>query len=186
MTQGAQPGALTTCSGGMGMAVGEKFKRKGTPVYLWLIHLVVRQKPTQHCEAIILQFKKQNLFCLKTNMHEILTHNHGKVFNFSWKFPSSPFLNLNYHKEKNFFFYSLPFELKKKQNQKQLFNFLRHEISMLFPNSVEEVFYSGEYFQSLQNFKVKVKVAQWCLTLQEIFPTQGSNPGLLHYRWILY
>ena len=22
--------------------------------------------------------------------------------------------------------------------------------------------------------------------LQEIFPTQGSNPGLLHYRWILY
>ena len=59
---------------------------------------------------------------------------------------------------------------------------------------------------------VKVKVAQWCLTLcnpmdytvhgilqarvlewvascsllQGIFPTQGSNPGLLHYRWILY
>ena len=57
---------------------------------------------------------------------------------------------------------------------------------MLFPNSVEEVFYSGEYFQSLQNLKVKLKVAQWCLTLQEIFPTQGSNPGLLHYRWILY
>ena len=22
--------------------------------------------------------------------------------------------------------------------------------------------------------------------LQGIFPTQGSNPGLLHYRWILY
>ena len=22
--------------------------------------------------------------------------------------------------------------------------------------------------------------------LQRIFPTQGSNPGLLHYRWILY
>ena len=22
--------------------------------------------------------------------------------------------------------------------------------------------------------------------LQEIFPTQGSNPGLLHCRWILY
>ena len=95
--------SVTTCSGGMGMAVGEKFKRKGTHVYLWLIH-VVWQKPTQHCEAIILQFKKQNLFCLKTNMHEILTHNHGKVFNFSWKFPSSPFLNLNYHKEKNYFF----------------------------------------------------------------------------------
>ena len=53
---------------------------------------------------------------------------------------------------------------------------------MLFPNSVEEVFYSGEYFQSLQNFKVKVKVAQWCLTLQGIFPTQGSNPCLLHWQ----
>ena len=59
---------------------------------------------------------------------------------------------------------------------------------------------------------VKVKVAQWCLTLcnpmdytvhgilqarvlewvascsllQGIFPTQGSNPGLLHCRRILY
>jgi len=22
--------------------------------------------------------------------------------------------------------------------------------------------------------------------LQEIFPTQGSNPDLLHFRWILY
>ena len=31
---------------------------------------------------------------------------------------------------------------------------------MLFPNSVEEVFYSGECFQSLQNLKVKLKVAQ--------------------------
>ena len=63
--------------------------------------------------------------------------------------------------------------------------------------------------------EVKVKVAQWCLTfcdpmgytvhgilqagilqarilegslsfLQGIFPTQGSNPGLLHCRRILY
>ena len=25
-----------------------------------------------------------------------------------------------------------------------------------------------------------------CFLLQGIFPTQGSNPGLLHYRWILY
>ena len=57
--------------------------------------------------------------------------------------------------------------------------------------------------------KVKVKVVQSCLTLQDpmdypwnslgqntgvgslsllqgIFPTQGSNPGLPHCRWILY
>ena len=61
-----------------------------------------------------------------------------------------------------------------------------------------------------QSLKVKVKVAQSCLTLcnpmdgspwnspgkntgvgslsllQEIFPTQRSNPGLPHCRWILY
>ena len=53
------------------------------------------------------------------------------------------------------------------------------------------------------NGKVKVKVTQSSLTfcnhspcqdtemgscslLQGIFPTQGSNPGLLHCRWILY
>ena len=50
--------------------------------------------------------------------------------------------------------------------------------------------------------KMKVKVTQSCSTpwsspsqnigvgsrslLQGIFPTQGSNPGLLHCRWILY
>ena len=28
-------------------------------VYLWLIHAVVWQKPTQYCKAIILQFKKK-------------------------------------------------------------------------------------------------------------------------------
>ena len=28
-------------------------------MYLWLIHIVVKQKPTQHCKAIILQLKKK-------------------------------------------------------------------------------------------------------------------------------
>ena len=28
-------------------------------MYLWLIHIVVKQKPTQHYKAIILQFKKK-------------------------------------------------------------------------------------------------------------------------------
>ena len=32
-------------------------KREGTYVYLWLIHVDVEQKPTQHCKAIILQLK---------------------------------------------------------------------------------------------------------------------------------
>ena len=40
-----------------------RFKREGLYVYLWLIHVHVWQKPTQHCKAIILQLKikKKNL-----------------------------------------------------------------------------------------------------------------------------
>ena len=39
------------------------FKRKGISVYLHLIHVDVRQKPTQHCKAIILQLKLNFLKC---------------------------------------------------------------------------------------------------------------------------
>ena len=39
-----------------GVGVGRRFRRKGR-VYLRLTHNVVRQKPTQHCKAIILQLK---------------------------------------------------------------------------------------------------------------------------------
>ena len=35
-----------------GGEVGGRFKREGTCMYLQLIHVVVRQKPTQHCKAI--------------------------------------------------------------------------------------------------------------------------------------
>ena len=51
MMQGAQPDGI-----GRG---GGRFKREGTYkyVYVWLIHIVVRQKSTQHCKAIILQLK---------------------------------------------------------------------------------------------------------------------------------
>ena len=34
-----------------------RFKKKGTYVYLWLIHVAVWQKPTQYYKAIILQLK---------------------------------------------------------------------------------------------------------------------------------
>ena len=34
-----------------------RFKKKGTYVYLWLIHVDVWQKPTQYYKAIILQLK---------------------------------------------------------------------------------------------------------------------------------
>ena len=39
------------------MEVGGRFKRKGTYVNLWLIHVDVEQKPTLYCKAIIHQLK---------------------------------------------------------------------------------------------------------------------------------
>ena len=40
--------------GKMGWGVGGMLKRDGTHAYLWLIHAVVQQRPTQHCKASIL------------------------------------------------------------------------------------------------------------------------------------
>ena len=37
--------------------MGRKFKREGTYVYLWLIHVDIWQKPSQYCKVIILQLK---------------------------------------------------------------------------------------------------------------------------------
>ena len=37
--------------------VGGQFKKEGTYVYLWLIHVDVWQKPAQYCKATILQLK---------------------------------------------------------------------------------------------------------------------------------
>ena len=42
--------------------VGGKFKREGTYVYLWLINVDIRQKPTHYCKAIILQLKINTFF----------------------------------------------------------------------------------------------------------------------------
>ena len=36
---------------------GGRLNREGICEYFWLIHVVVWQKPTQHCQAIILQLK---------------------------------------------------------------------------------------------------------------------------------
>ena len=41
--------------------VGRRLTRKGKYVYLELIYDVIQQKTTQHCKAIILQFKKLKL-----------------------------------------------------------------------------------------------------------------------------
>ena len=48
--------SLNRCKG---VGVGRRFRRKGTWVYLWLTHTAIRQKPTEHCKAIILQLKKK-------------------------------------------------------------------------------------------------------------------------------
>ena len=40
-----------------GWYMGGKFKREGAYVYLWLMHSNVKQRPTQYCQAIILQLK---------------------------------------------------------------------------------------------------------------------------------
>ena len=37
-----------------------RFKREGTYVYLWLIHVDVWQKSNQYCKATILQLKINN------------------------------------------------------------------------------------------------------------------------------
>ena len=62
----------------MGWEVRGRFKREGSYVCLWLIHVDVQQKPTQHCKAIILQSKivREKRYCsfhgllvyLKTNL----------------------------------------------------------------------------------------------------------------------
>ena len=54
ITQGAQPHALWRSRG-----VGWRFEREWPCIYLWLIHIIVWQKRTHHCKAIILQFKKK-------------------------------------------------------------------------------------------------------------------------------
>ena len=46
------------CDSLEGWGMGGKFRKERTDVYLQLIHVIVWQKSTQYCKAIILQFKK--------------------------------------------------------------------------------------------------------------------------------
>ena len=45
-----------------GVGVGGRAQEAGTYVYLWLIHIVVWQKPTQCCKAISLQLQIEKSF----------------------------------------------------------------------------------------------------------------------------
>ena len=52
----------------MGRAVGRRFMREGTYIYLWLIHADVWQRPAQYCKVIIFQFKiNKNFFKKEKN-----------------------------------------------------------------------------------------------------------------------
>ena len=49
----------------MGSEVGGRFKREGTYVHLWLIHVDVWEKPTQYCKAVIFLLKIDKLKNMK-------------------------------------------------------------------------------------------------------------------------
>ena len=72
LTQELGPVICDDLEGGMGQETGGRFKREETHVNLWLIHVDVWQKPTQHCKAITLQLKinflkkeMEDLICVK-------------------------------------------------------------------------------------------------------------------------
>ena len=56
----------------MGREMGGRFKREGTYVYLWLIHVDVWQKPTQFCKAMILQLKNKKFKIERKEKKEML------------------------------------------------------------------------------------------------------------------
>ena len=47
--------------GRVGLQVRGRFTREGTYVHLQLIHVDMRQKPTQYCKAIMFQLKTNKL-----------------------------------------------------------------------------------------------------------------------------
>ena len=63
----------------MGWGVGGSFKREGTYVYLWLIHVDVWQKPTQYCKAIILQLKINKFKKITIKDHSNKYNNHENI-----------------------------------------------------------------------------------------------------------
>ena len=73
--QGAQPSAL---SQSLGVRNGRVSQREGTYVYMWLIHVDVRQKPTQFSKALILQLKKRSwvLPSLRPNLSYTVSGSH--------------------------------------------------------------------------------------------------------------
>ena len=57
--------------------VGGRFKREWTYLYLGLLHIVVCQKPTHYCKAIILQLKVDKLKKKKMRLVSQAVERHG-------------------------------------------------------------------------------------------------------------
>ena len=70
-----------------GVGVGGRFKREGTYVYLWLIHVDIWQKPTQFCKEIILQLKI-NKFKKECTINAAIQFVHFEGFFFFFNFKS--------------------------------------------------------------------------------------------------
>ena len=56
-----------------------RFKREGTYVHLWLIHVVIWQKSTQYCKAIIPQLGKKKRANMISPRSVVLGGGGGKV-----------------------------------------------------------------------------------------------------------
>ena len=56
-----------------------RFKREGIYVYLWLIHIDVRQKPTQLCKAIILRLQLKKKINPKDVMYRLVSVTNNTV-----------------------------------------------------------------------------------------------------------
>ena len=143
----------------MGWEVGGRFKSKRTYVYLWLIHVDVWQKSTQHWKAIILQLK----------------------------------IKLSFSKQEACRWKLIP-------------TFLKNS-TIIKPRMAKTAFFKINNGGGLVTKSCLTLATPWtvvcrllCLwdspgkntgvscyfLLQGIFPTQKSNPGLLHHRQMLY
>ena len=148
--------------------MGGRFEREGTGVYLWLTLVDVWQKITKFCKAIILQLKKikWQKYCFNIKIMYI----NIKICVVAMKWTEIR----SFHVEKNdihfFFLITETFDFHLKWKSLSMSDPLR-------PHGLYSPWNSPGH---------NTGVGSSLSLLQGIFPTQGSSPGLLHCRWILY
>ena len=79
VTQGAQLGAVWGPRGAGRQWAGGRLKREEIYVHIQLIHVLVKQKLTPHCKAIMLQYRQTNACNQKININNKLK-SHSAVF----------------------------------------------------------------------------------------------------------